>query len=92
MDILTSLIVVFGFALVICLSVVKMAWDLSQLGAHDPPAIPETPATATESGRFADFAGVPYHNPLRRQQWEELWETEAQPEQLRIAAPRTTTW
>ncbi len=41
--------------------------------------------------RFADFADVPYHNPLRRQQWEELWETEAQPEQLRIAAPRTTT-
>jgi hypothetical protein len=27
--------------------------------------------------RFAGFAGVPYLNPLRRQQWEELWETEA---------------
>ena len=27
--------------------------------------------------RFADFAGVPYLNPLSRQQWEELWETEA---------------
>jgi hypothetical protein len=29
--------------------------------------------------RFADFAGVPYLNPLRRQQWEELWEMEAEP-------------
>jgi hypothetical protein len=27
--------------------------------------------------RFADFAGVPYQNPLRRREWEELWETEA---------------
>jgi hypothetical protein len=27
--------------------------------------------------RFAEFAGVPYQNPLGRQQWEELWETEA---------------
>jgi hypothetical protein len=28
--------------------------------------------------RFAEFAGVPYQNPLSRQQWEELWETEAE--------------
>jgi hypothetical protein len=27
--------------------------------------------------RFAEFAGVPYQNPLSRQHWEELWETEA---------------
>jgi hypothetical protein len=27
--------------------------------------------------RFAEFAGVPYQNPLGRQQWEDLWETEA---------------
>jgi hypothetical protein len=26
--------------------------------------------------RFAEFAGVPYQNPISRQQWEELWETE----------------
>jgi hypothetical protein len=26
--------------------------------------------------RFAEFAGVPYQNPLSRQQWEELWEEE----------------
>jgi hypothetical protein len=28
--------------------------------------------------RFAEFAGVPYQNPLIRQQWEELWETDAE--------------
>jgi hypothetical protein len=22
---------------------------------------------------FADFAGIPYHAPVNRQQWEELW-------------------
>jgi hypothetical protein len=27
--------------------------------------------------RFAEFAGVPYQDPLSRQQWEELWEREA---------------
>ena len=26
--------------------------------------------------RFAEFAGVPYQNPLSRQQWEELWDAE----------------
>jgi hypothetical protein len=25
---------------------------------------------------FAAFAGVPYEDPLSRQQWEQLWETE----------------
>jgi hypothetical protein len=29
--------------------------------------------------RFADFAGVPYQNPLGRRESEELWETEAKP-------------
>jgi hypothetical protein len=29
--------------------------------------------------RFAEFAGVPYQNPVDRQQWEELWTTEAEP-------------
>ena len=33
--------------------------------------------------RFAEFAGVPYQRPLSRQQWEELWETEAQPNSRR---------
>jgi hypothetical protein len=29
--------------------------------------------------RFAEFAGVPCQGPLSRQQWEDLWETEAEP-------------
>jgi hypothetical protein len=28
--------------------------------------------------RFAEFAGVPYQNPVDRQQWEDLRETEAE--------------
>jgi hypothetical protein len=28
--------------------------------------------------RFARFARVPYQDPLCREQWEELWETEAE--------------
>jgi hypothetical protein len=31
--------------------------------------------------RFAEFAGVPYQGHLSRQQWDELWETEAQSQQ-----------
>jgi hypothetical protein len=26
------------------------------------------------ASRFATFADVPYHDPLSRQQWEQLWE------------------
>jgi hypothetical protein len=29
--------------------------------------------------RLAEFAGVPYQDPLRRQQWEDLLETQAEP-------------
>jgi hypothetical protein len=28
--------------------------------------------------RFAEFAGVPYQNSVDRQQWEDLWETDAE--------------
>jgi hypothetical protein len=28
--------------------------------------------------RFAEFAGVPYQSPVSRQQWEEMWEMEAE--------------
>jgi hypothetical protein len=38
--------------------------------------------------RFAEFARVPYQNPLSRQQWEELWETEAEPQPLRTPPHR----
>jgi hypothetical protein len=112
MHLLTSLIIVAGFVLAICLCLVKVAWDLSQVSVHESPAIPDTPgkpasaegpsAMATEphasrpaelnethhvrlairavsdhmERRFAEFAGVPSQNPLSRQQWEDLWETE----------------
>ena len=32
--------------------------------------------------RFAEFAGVPYLDPLNRQEWEDLWETEEKREPL----------
>jgi len=32
--------------------------------------------------RFAEFSGAPYLSPLSRQQWEELWETDAEFQQL----------
>lgn len=28
--------------------------------------------------RFAEFAGVPYQNSVDRQQWDDLWETDAE--------------
>ena len=43
MHFVTSLIIVFGFAFVVCVGVVKMVWDLCQLSFHEPPAIQETP-------------------------------------------------
>jgi hypothetical protein len=38
--------------------------------------------------RFAEFAGVPYQSQASRQQWEELWEMEAERWQLRIGVCR----
>jgi hypothetical protein len=43
MHLLTSLIIVIGFAFVLCLGLVKMIRDLSQLSSHESPAIRETP-------------------------------------------------
>jgi hypothetical protein len=37
-----------------------------------------TSADAIER-RFAEFAGVPYQTPASRQQWQDLWQTEAEP-------------
>ena len=61
MGFLTSLIVVFGFALVICVAVVKMTCDLSQLGAHDSPAIPEA-ASKSFAQEPAPKATEPYQS------------------------------
>jgi hypothetical protein len=40
---MTSLIIVFGFAFLVCLGLVKMIRDLSQLSVHASPAILEMP-------------------------------------------------
>jgi hypothetical protein len=70
------------------MSLVKMIRDLSQASVHALPAIREMPgrtvsaagprgkATDLVARGFAEFARVPYQNPLSRQQWEELWEAE----------------
>jgi hypothetical protein len=54
-----SLLIVFSFAFVICTGLVKMVWDLSQIGVHESPAILETfgnPADSDESnGREHPF-------------------------------------
>ena|ERR1700685_4144803 len=39
MHFLTSLIIVVGFAFVVCLGLVKTIWDLSQLSFHEAPVI-----------------------------------------------------
>jgi len=43
MHLLTSLIIVAGFAFVVCLSLVKLTSELSQPSVHESPAILETP-------------------------------------------------
>lgn len=51
MHFLTSLITVAGFVFVACLSLLKLAWELSQVSVHESPEIPETrsrPASAEE--------------------------------------------
>jgi hypothetical protein len=44
MHFLTSLIMVVGFAFIVCLGLVKMILDLSQLSFHESPVIRETPS------------------------------------------------
>jgi hypothetical protein len=42
MHFLVSLTVLLGFVFVICLGLVKIIWDLSEMSAHAPPyALPE---------------------------------------------------
>jgi hypothetical protein len=46
-----SLLIIFGFAFVICAGLLKMVWDLSQIGVHESPAILEStgnPASVEE--------------------------------------------
>jgi hypothetical protein len=49
MHFLASLLIVAGFAFVVCLGLVKLAWELSQVSVHESPAIPETPGKPERS-------------------------------------------
>jgi hypothetical protein len=60
-----------------CLPVQSIAAFFLALGYHVRIGI-RTVSDLLEQ-RLAEFAGVPYQDPLSRQQWEELWETEAEP-------------
>jgi hypothetical protein len=39
MHLLTSLIIIFGFTIVLCLALVKVIGDLSKMSVHTPPDI-----------------------------------------------------
>jgi hypothetical protein len=47
MHILTSLIIFFGFVVVICLGLVQVIWDLSEISAHASPRELATPPSRT---------------------------------------------
>jgi len=47
MHFLTSLIIFFGFVLVICLGLVQVIWDLSETSTHASPHVLATPPNGT---------------------------------------------
>ncbi len=47
MHVLTSLIIFFGFVLVICLGLVQVIWDLSETTVHASPHVLATPPNGT---------------------------------------------
>ena len=47
MHVLISLIIFFGFVLVICLGLVQVIWDLSETSAHASPHVLATPPSGT---------------------------------------------
>ena len=49
MHFLASLLIVAGFVFVVCLGLVKLTWELSQVSVHESPAIPETPGKPERS-------------------------------------------
>jgi hypothetical protein len=62
MHFLTSLIMVFGFVFVVCLGLVKLAWELSQASVHDSPAILETPSRRESSEELPAKATASYES------------------------------
>jgi hypothetical protein len=47
MHVLTSLIIFFGFVLVICLGLIQVIWDLSETSIHASPQMLAAPPNAT---------------------------------------------
>jgi hypothetical protein len=43
MHFLTSLIILVGFAFVVCVGLVRVIWELSELSFHESPVIREAP-------------------------------------------------
>ena len=41
MHFLASLIMVVGVVFAVCLSLVKLTWDLTQVSIHEPPEVPD---------------------------------------------------
>lgn len=60
MHFLTSLFIVFGFAFIICLGLVKMIWDLSQVSVHDSPSVLETHGKLASAEQAPAKATDPY--------------------------------
>ena len=52
MHYLASLIIVAGFAFVVCLSLVKLTCELSQAGVYESPAILETPGNPASADKL----------------------------------------
>jgi hypothetical protein len=50
MHFLISLIMVAGCVFLVCLSLVKLAWDLWKASVHESPAILETPSNPASTG------------------------------------------
>jgi hypothetical protein len=51
MHFLTSPIIVAGFVFVICLSLVKLIWDLSQMSIHEAPESHESRSAEVSDAR-----------------------------------------
>jgi hypothetical protein len=56
---MSLLIVIAGFVFLVCLSLVKLAWELSQASIHSPDIleIPTNPPSAKDRPAKAELAG-----------------------------------
>jgi hypothetical protein len=52
MHFLTSLIMVAGFVFAVCLSLVKLIWDLWQVSIHESPVFLETPSNPADAEEY----------------------------------------